>query len=111
GQSSSLALADGPDPDVAEPDRLAVILERKRQPVGVGLVGRAHLMAGGSQQRHVLLDQDAVVQHRHACRRDDLAGAVKPGPTEDDVITLPRSRRQRGIDQWRILAVYRAGLA
>ena len=40
-----------------------------------------------------------------------LAGGVEPGAAEGDVVRLPLAGRARGVEQGRILAVDRAGLA
>src|SRR5207247_1007640 len=62
-------------------------------------------------ERNIVLDQHAVVQDRQARRRFHFALLVETWPRENDVVSLPLTRRTRGVDQRRVLAVSRAGLA
>src|SRR5258706_7321428 len=64
-----------PEPDVPIADGVLVILERERQPVGMGCIWRAALVRGGARQGDVVLHQDAVM--KHGKRRGALQRAIR----------------------------------
>src|SRR5687768_12070295 len=109
--SDSAGAAQIPNPDVAETNGIAVILEHYWQPVGVRLVRVASLVRGRSQQSHVVLYQNAVMEHGHARWRHDQSARVEARRPEDDVVGLPLTRRPTRVHEWRILPVNGARLA
>lgn len=78
------------DPDVAEPHRVAVILQADRALLAVRLVAWRPVVWGIPFQLEMVLDQDPVVEHRNVGRAGELAvGESRRGP--DDVVGLPRT--------------------
>ena len=83
-----------------------MILQHQR-PIfaGVGIVAAGGAAADG----HVILHQDAVVQHGDGPRRRDLPVRPALRSVKNDVVGLPLSRRTRHVHQGRVLAVQRSG--
>src|SRR5438309_4142512 len=107
----SLVLAQLADPDVAIAYGMAVILQQQRQPVGMRCVMGAlpvHRPAGDDR---VVLDEHAVVQHRHPRRVAHGAVRCEAGPVKNDVVGLPLARRAARIDERGGLSVDGGGLA
>src|SRR5688500_12225719 len=100
------------DPDVAEADGVAVLVQLDRALGAAGLVVVAEvLVAGGAEELGLVVDQDAVVEDGGAGFAGDLAAFVPARAFEDDVVGLPLAGRARGVDHGRVLAVHRAGAA
>ncbi len=60
-------------PDVPVANRITVILQQQRQLVGVGNVGRPLVVPSGAAECDVVLDQNAVIVHRHGGWPDKAA--------------------------------------
>src|SRR5262249_30248284 len=98
------------DPDVAVPDRVAVVLEDD----GTGLteIGvRPAFDSGGTLDLDVVLDQDAVLEDGDARLPRSRARGVEAGGAEDDVERLPLEGRLAGVHQRRRLAIDGAAVA
>src|SRR3954469_10457349 len=87
-----------------------MVLQGKRQLRSMWFVGRAYAVRGGPGEFHVVLYQHAVVQDRRSCRANQLAVARKARSVEDNVVSLPLSRRSRRIHQRWVLSVNRRRL-
>ncbi len=98
-------------PDVAEADGVAVVLERDRALVGMGLVFRRTMVGGVAQQLEMVLDDHAIVKHRDEGRADELAFLVELRGLPNDVVLLPFTRLAAGVDERRVLLVNGAALA
>ncbi len=66
---------------------------------------------GGTERLLVVLHQDPVVEHGDPRRVEKLSGRVEPRAAEGDVEGLPLAGRPRRVEQRRVLAVDRPGLA
>ena len=78
------------EPDVAEPDRMAVVLQIH----GAGRLGLAPPFASGVRQLDVVVDEFAVVMDCDAGVFADSALVVQLWGYELDIISLPGLRRQ-----------------
>src|SRR5215475_1849960 len=56
-------LSQRSDPDIPVAHRVAVVLQGQRQLLRTCYIGRSLVMSGRPGQLHVVLHQDAVVQH------------------------------------------------
>src|SRR5437762_12973157 len=92
------ALAQLPDPHVAESHGVAVILEAERKLGRVRLVRRPRLVGGGPGQLLVVLDEDTVQDHRRARRALERAVGPEARRMEDDVVGLPLAGRPCRVD-------------
>ena len=86
-----------------------MVLESDWQFLGVSAVRGALEPAGGAGQFDVVLDEDAVVEGRDACGREQTAVGIKPGRGPDDIIGLPLTGGPRGVHERWVLDVDRAG--
>ena len=112
GAGSSLIIAlDRADPDVAEPNRVAMILKQDR-PLGTmrPVVGQRTVCHGADQGRVIVYD-DTVVEYSCVRGRLERAVCLEAGGREQDVIGLPLSWLARRIDQWWVLSINRRGMA
>src|SRR6266576_1883239 len=99
------------DPDVAVTDWMIVVLQRKGQFFWRCSVWWPNVMAGGTGQFDIVLNQHSVVKNCHMRCSGQLSGRIEPWAVPDDVISLPLTGSARGVHQWRILPVDRRGLA
>src|SRR5579862_7662613 len=81
---------EGEDPDVAEADGTAVVLEGDG--AGAGFLSPAG-GAGGPLDLGVVLDGDAVLENGDAGLLGALAGRVEARRAEEDIERLPLQRR------------------
>src|SRR5262245_48565234 len=97
-----------PDPNIPEPNGVAVILQYKWP------FERGALKFGGSRRvafhRNMILNEYAVVKHGERTRFDFAIRSRLRG-VKDDVVGLPLARLARRIHQWCIVSVERARLA
>jgi len=98
-------LFEGTDPDVAKADRVAMILERKGEPVRMRQVGRPDFVRRRSCELYIIVDENAVMKYGHPGRPQDFPLRIEARPPENNVIGLPFARSPAGVDQRRILAV------
>jgi len=97
------------DPDVAEADRVVVVLQRQRKFISVGLVGFAG--DGWALNFDIVLHEYAVVKDGDAAEADEFSILIEARGMENDVVGLPLTGLPRGVDERRILAVDGGGLA
>src|SRR5258706_8020317 len=90
---------------------MIVILQRQRQFFWRWSVWRADVMAGWPGEFDVVLGEDAVVKDGDVRGASDFAIGIETRAVPDDVVGLPLAWSARGVDQRRILAVDRGGLA
>ncbi len=62
----------------------------------------------GSFDRHMILDQHAIVQHGQRTWLRDLAVGAAFGRVENDLVALPLFRWPAGVHQRSVLAEYKA---
>ena len=68
-------------------------------------------MAGRAGRFDVVLDQHTVVDNRNVSGTRQFPCRIETWAVPDDVVGLPFAGGARSIHQWRILAVYGAGLS
>ena len=83
---------DFAEPDVAVADGMIVILQREREPAGVGLVRLAG--DGGALNFHVVLHENSIVKEGDAPETDELAVLIEARGMEDYVVGLPLAGRR-----------------
>src|SRR6266849_10869496 len=83
---SGLQLAN---PDIAEANRVAVILERKRQFFRLRRIRRTRSVRRWARQFDVILHQHAVVEHGHSSGTKRLADLREARAVKKDVVALP----------------------
>ncbi len=93
------------NPDVAESNRVAMILDVNRQFVWVRRVVWRLVEKCSTLQREVVVNHDAIVQYRDVGGLYQFSLSVELGGLEDDVIRLPLARLARRVDGGRGLLV------
>src|SRR5215208_897396 len=113
GSSRSPRIPDlqPPDPDIAIPHGISVVLQPQRFLRRVRNVKCRAVVVGDPVDLDVVLYQNTVVQHGHARTVNDLSLFVELRRVKDDVVGLPLARPSRRIHQWRVLLVNRSRLA
>src|SRR5574344_2359517 len=101
---------DLPDPDVAEGDLAAMVLQKKRTRRRMRLKRTALAVSRLPFHLPRVLDEDAVEEHRDAAGVDELS-VLPDRLVEDDVVRLPLARLVLRIDHRRIFGIDRARLA
>lgn len=97
-----------PDPDIAETDRVQVVLQHDRAATVGDRFREADEFRRAEDQR-VVLDQHAVVQHGDPSVRVQRAVVLELGRRVDDVVGVPFARFLAGVDQRGRLLVDAAG--
>ena len=87
-----------PDPDIAETDRVQVVLQHDRAATVGDRFREADEFRRAEDQR-VVLDQHAVVQHGDPSVRVQRTVVLEPGRRVDDVVGVPFARFLAGVDQ------------
>src|SRR5258708_1671291 len=99
---------DGPlplgDPDIAEVNGVAVVLQLDRPRIGA--FGSA--AAGLGDDFNVVLNDDAVLADGDPCIPRLLAGGIEPRSREVNVVRLPDQRRKTHVEKRRPLLVQAA---
>jgi len=98
-------LAEFADPDVAEANRIAVVLERNGLLFGMRTIGNAFEPTGGTSELDIILHEDTIVKNCNAGGRPEIVQVAEAGGGVNDIVGLPLARRERGIHKRRILAI------
>ena len=96
------------DPDIAESDGIAVILEGDGLTHIMRSIGRADMVSGGAGQLAIPLDDYAVEDHRDVSLGNEFV-AIKARGDVDDVVGVPFTGFVDGVHHGRILTIDSAG--
>src|SRR5262249_61376518 len=98
-----------PNPDIAVPNWIPVVLQFKGRFGSVRNIKRGTVVIRVAVDLYIVLNEHSIVQHGDSSAFDHPPILVELWRLEDDVIALPFARLSRSIDQRRILFVNRAG--